>query len=122
MCTVKMIPFTPTSKFQNEVFPLLSVPHSTSVRAFRQHIQCPDIDKVAIMPCARFRLVWLQKPSSDDIKKCISWCQKALALSTGGSNADLVELKVAAWAVLTSGLESEGKGGDSCICRGIPVH
>jgi hypothetical protein len=30
-----------------------------------------------------------------------------LAWSIGGSKADLLELKVAAWAVVTSGLESE---------------
>jgi hypothetical protein len=34
-------------------------------------------------------------------------CQKALARSTGGSEANLLELKVAAWAVVRSRLESE---------------
>jgi hypothetical protein len=51
--------------------------------------------------------VWLQKPISEYQKKCISSCQKALAWSIGGSKADLLELKVAAGAVATSGLESE---------------
>jgi hypothetical protein len=33
--------------------------------------------------------------------------QKALAWSIGGSKADLLELKVAAWAVVTSGLDRD---------------
>jgi hypothetical protein len=31
--------------------------------ALRQHMQCPEM--VAILPCATFRPVWLQKPSSE---------------------------------------------------------
>jgi hypothetical protein len=42
--------------------------------------------------------VRIQKPSSEFRKKCISLCLKALAWSIGGSKADLLELKVAAWA------------------------
>jgi hypothetical protein len=59
------------------------------------------------MPCARFRPVWLQKPSSEYREKVFLECQKALSWSIGGSKADLLELKVAAWAVVTSGSESE---------------
>jgi hypothetical protein len=33
---------------------------------------CMSPDKVAIMPCARFRPVWLQNPSSEYRIKCIS--------------------------------------------------
>jgi hypothetical protein len=33
-------------------------------------------------------------------------CQKPVAWSIGGSKADLLELKVAAWALVRSGLES----------------
>jgi hypothetical protein len=35
----------------------------TTHRALRHHMQCPD--KVSIMPCARFKPVWLQKPGSE---------------------------------------------------------
>jgi hypothetical protein len=47
--------------------------------------------------------VRLQKPSSEYRKK---W-YFLMAWSIGGSKADLLELKMAAWEVVTSGLESE---------------
>jgi hypothetical protein len=54
--------------------------------------------------------VWLQKPSFEYLKNVfldVRRHQETLAWSIDGSKADLLELNVAAWAVVTSGLESE---------------
>jgi hypothetical protein len=57
---------------------------------------CMSPDKVAIMPCAKFRPVWLQNPISEYRNKYIFRYRKALACSIGGSRAELLELKVTA--------------------------
>jgi hypothetical protein len=49
---------------------------------------CPD--KVAIMPCARFRPVWIEKTSSEYREK---WILKALAYSIGSSKLTYLSSK-----------------------------
>jgi hypothetical protein len=50
----------------------VSIPHALLPAFDTGFPTCMSPNKVAIMPCARFRPVWLQKPSSEYRNKCIS--------------------------------------------------